>query len=141
MIDKGNDTAPFIQWLDEYTVGHPQLDAQHKQIVGIINDLYRILREKGGALKLDSIGNRLKSYTAGHLTYEIKLLTYAQYPDIDAHRRLHDSIVEKTAGMLASVERREKDAAGELLRFLKQWWLDHIRNEDRKYEQFVKKVV
>jgi hemerythrin len=76
----------------------------------------------------------LVQYTQTHFNHEEKIMQEAGYPDLAAHKALHDDMRKQTIGLrthLTSVTARD------VLVFLKKWWLDHIRGEDKKYASYV----
>jgi hypothetical protein len=68
---RGN-AATCMRCLRAYSVGDPSLDAQHKQIIGVINELLESLQHPNGHIDLRPILDRLLRYTAAHFKQEKK---------------------------------------------------------------------
>jgi hemerythrin-like metal-binding protein len=61
----------------------------------------------------------------------------AAYPDLERHLSLHQKLMERTKSISrAVVEQEDTEAA---LKFLKEWWMVHINEEDKRYVPHVKK--
>ncbi len=85
-----------ITWKDFYSVGDASLDAQHQQIVGVINELYEAMEKKSAQQAVKPILDRLVKYTFEHFKREEEAMAAAEYPDLIEHRALHDKIRQKT---------------------------------------------
>jgi hemerythrin-like metal-binding protein len=73
------------------------------------------------------------------LETEESLMAEAGYPALEEHILLHKELVRKTENVSREVF-MDKDL-DMILKFLKEWWSDHINKEDRKYAPFVKKIM
>ncbi|MCE5302346.1 MAG: bacteriohemerythrin [Planctomycetaceae bacterium] len=120
----------FIRWNDYYSVGDASLDAQHKQILAIINELYDAKQRGVDRQTIASLLGRLAQYTVDHFRYEEECLRAHEYPELAEHAILHEKMREKTLSWQANAD---LISGRDLLAFLKQWWCDHIQREDKKY--------
>jgi hemerythrin len=77
----------------------------------------------------------LEQYVYIHFDTEEALMREALYPDIDKHILQHPKFIERAK--LLFREAQKNDNAAEILRFLKEWWLNHIQHEDKKYYPFI----
>jgi hemerythrin len=128
----------FIVWSPFYSVGHPDLDGEHKQIIAMINDLFAALDHGNPQAVILGLLDRLLKYTQTHFDHEENVMRECGYPDLEQHQFLHDALRQKTVQLRADFN----PAAGpDLLRFLKQWWIDHIQGEDKKYAPYLKLTV
>jgi len=85
------------------------------------------------------ITNTLKEYSKIHFITEEAFLELAKYEDIENHKRLH----EKLTMQIDIIERKgliENDVSP-LLDFLKQWWINHINVEDKKYVAALRRTM
>ncbi len=124
----------FIAWKDFYSVGDPSLDAQHKQIIGIINDLYDAMQRGRDHKVLKPLLDWLVHYTVEHFRHEEQVMRECDYPRLREHGAHHERIRRNTAGLRDNVD---LVTARDMLRFLKDWWLGHIQGEDKKYAPYV----
>ena len=87
---------------------------------------------------LGDIVAALREYTVNHFKTEEQYFTHSGYPDVEQHRKIHRDFVatvEETARKLTYGQAVYGD---ELLQFLKNWLLNHIRVMDHQYAPFVK---
>ena len=128
----------YIVWNNDYSVGEPSLDAQHRQVIDLLNELYVAMQRGVDHQAVRPLLDQLVQYTVNHFQSEEKVLLAHQYPDFAQHRALHDKMRQRTMGL--------RDNAGlvtgrDLLVFLKEWWCSHIQEQDKKYEPYVSALV
>ncbi len=128
----------LLNWSDDLSVKVNGLDNQHKKLVDLINDLHNAMKEGKGKEKLGAILNELISYTKYHFSAEEKLMQDKNYPGYRQHKDEHDALTKKV------IEFSDQFAAGsvflsnEVLVFLKDWLVDHIKGTDKKYSPYMK---
>jgi len=122
-----------ITWKDEYSIGHEEIDDQHKKIVELINEL----DESDSPEITTSIISKVNGYVRHHLDYEEQLLQSLGYPEFEQHKELHIHYSKEISNLTVQATFLDNFAPAELLEFLKQWWDNHILIEDRKYKAFI----
>ena len=60
---------PFLQWIDGYAVGHEGLDAEHRRLVDLINEIH-IAELAGNAKQVGHLLDIFREATAEHLGHE-----------------------------------------------------------------------
>ena len=130
--------TPYVTWKDYYSVGEPSLNAQHRQIIDFINELHVAMQRGGDHQIVRPLLDQLVQYTVSHFQYEEEFMLARQYPDFAAHKAEHDKMRRRTIAL--------RDNAGlmtgrDLLVFLKEWWCNHIQEEDKKYAPFMNVLV
>ncbi|HLA83675.1 MAG TPA: bacteriohemerythrin [Thermoguttaceae bacterium] len=128
----------YIVWKPFYSVGYTSLDDQHQQILEIINDLYAAMERGDDRQVVPRLLDRLFEYTKTHFAFEERILREHGYPDLESHKKLHEAMRSKTAGLRSHVG---LVLGPDLLRFLKDWWLGHIQEEDQRYAPYVAAAV
>jgi hemerythrin-like metal-binding protein len=128
----------YITWKNDYSVGDSTLDAQHRQIIELLNELHIAMQRGVEHQTIRPFLDQLVQYTVSHFQTEEKLLLAHQYPDFAAHKVLHEKMQRRTIGL--------RDNAGlvtgrDLLVFLKEWWCGHIQEQDKKYEPYLSALV
>lgn len=126
----------YIIWNESNDTGIPIIDEQHRAIVSIINTLHYFIMKKKESEILESIMITLDQYTKFHFHTEEEIMKNLNYPELKEHIVHHKLLANDTKKV--SFEVRNENDPEILLRFLKNWWLDHICIEDRKYSQYFK---
>ncbi len=71
---KGGGHLPLHEWPESMSVGVPQLDADHKAIIRLINRLHEGLRSGSEAAALDQIFDNLVAYIEWHFAREEEIM-------------------------------------------------------------------
>jgi hemerythrin len=125
---------PLMTWTEKLSVGVGVLDEDHKRLVGMVNELYDAMQAGHGKETLGRILNELVRYTQVHFAREEKFFDQTGYAARAAHKPEHDNL---TAQVLDVQKKYQADAAASLsidvLRFLKNWLINHIQVNDQKY--------
>ena len=85
-------TALIFPWNDSYSVRIPQIDAQHKGLIRLINDLHSAMAAGKGKEALGTILDELVRYTESHFKYEEGMLRQRQYSGLAAHQSEHQKL-------------------------------------------------
>lgn len=133
---------PFVRWSAELSVGIEEIDAQHKVLVGLLNELHDAIHSRHGSSVVYDILRRLDEYTRVHFAVEESLMRILEYPGYEAHKAQHDQLIDEMKELRAKVEGGRATVSFELLHFLLRWLTEHIQKEDRRYsEHFLRSRV
>ena len=127
--------SQFIEWSDELSVGIEEIDAQHKVLVGLINEMHDAIQNRHGAAVADDILRRLRDYTVIHFAVEESLMRIFDYPEYEDHKSSHEYLIEQVRSLQHKVESGSHSISFELMHFLRTWLTKHIMEEDKRYEQ------
>jgi hemerythrin len=128
----------ILKWRESYETGVEQMDAQHKKLIQLVNQLYSILRQKDGLDVLDTILQEMSDYAEQHLRDEEALLQQYDYPELNRQKLSHQEYYETMHELFAEMEVDKYEAAQKIYRFLRKWWIDHIVGEDKEYGQYLR---
>lgn len=124
----------FFEWKDSYSVGVASLDAQHKELIKIINRLNEI-EERGGDLA--GVLNRLDWYVRHHFAFEESLMRGAGYAGLEAHIAEHRTFERwlRSGRFAMRAGGGEARDIGKIINdYLKDWLKNHILVVDMDYK-------
>ena len=127
----------LLNWSEDLSVKVRGIDNQHKRLVELINDLHNAMKEGKGKEKLGTILNELISYTKYHFSSEEKLMQKKNYPSYLQHKEEHDSFTKKVIEFNRQFETGSLFLSNEVLLFLKDWLVEHIKGTDKKYSPYL----
>ena len=125
-----------IEWIEEYSVGVAELDAQHIKIIEVINELNANQGLSSRSEKLHNLLGRIIVYAQQHLDYEEQLLKENNYPDLENHLEKHQDYKQKISDFAVEILEYREDLSPKLLDYLNHWWINHILKEDMQYKPF-----
>ncbi|WP_086929560.1 bacteriohemerythrin [Agarilytica rhodophyticola] len=127
--------SEYLKWTSDLNTNIHIIDQQHRKIADYINLLQTVQitkdRDQTGKVIADLI-----EYTISHFSYEEALMEEAGYPFLAPHKKVHQLFIDKINKYVARFEAGE-DITEELLAMLKNWLINHIKNEDGDYADLV----
>ncbi len=134
-----------IEWSEKFSVGVDEIDAQHRQLLELMNKLGDTA-DAEGSTKSGSFSalNAMVNYAELHFTTEESYLQRYSYPEYLTQKKEHEEFVEKVFSMMEQLEDEGVLTLGSIILFLHDWYVDHIIGEDQKYKDFIlgkKRVV
>lgn len=133
MKENDNKTEFLFAWEEEFSIGIPEVDDQHRRLVGFVNELHRAIRSRQGRAVSLAILARLAEYTRTHFLFEESLMRVTDYPDTAKHKQQHDDLVEKVVILQDKLIKENVPITFELLHFLKNWLMHHICEDDKNF--------
>jgi hemerythrin len=124
---------PLIVWKPEYAVGDRDLDAQHRKLIDLINELHEGMLHGKGAQVLQPVLAELVRYTKSHFANEERYMQAAGFPGFAAHKEQHTSLTKQVEGFVADVQNGKLALSLQISEFLKQWLDQHILGTDQVY--------
>lgn len=128
----------FIEWTPDLSVEVETFDQQHKRLIGLINNLYHAMREGEGHQLLGETLDELLAYTDYHFSTEERAFETYEYPQCEAHRLQHESLLRQARELKAKHVAGETVLTTEVLKFLQDWVVNHIKKCDRLYSPYLK---
>ena len=126
----------IIKWRESYETGIDSMDEQHQKLIELINKLYKVLRKEETNESVNMVQDEMEKYAKQHLQQEEALLESNGYPEFADHVTMHQSYLDKLKTL--TTESENEVAIKDTYAFLRQWWIEHIVTEDKKYGEFLK---
>ncbi|CAA7618069.1 bacteriohemerythrin [Magnetospirillum sp. UT-4] len=135
-----------LEWSDEFKLGLPAIDADHRDLLELCNEFLAAAQTGSAISQLAAILDRLVLRTRAHFVAEERLLDRHGYPGLAMHKAEHDRLLAQADNLKV----RFSDPAegqdthrltGEAADFLRFWLFDHIRTNDRPYQPFIRRLV
>ncbi|MBF0431040.1 MAG: hemerythrin family protein [Fibrobacteria bacterium] len=128
----------LISWNTNLSVQIVSIDEQHKELMRIMNELNDAMGQGKANDVLGNLLDELILYTVFHFSKEEGLFDKYGYPEAVAHKELHKLLVEKVKRFQKEFLEGASDLSEDLMMFLKEWLLNHIVGNDKKYTPFLK---
>lgn len=125
-----------IIWDNAWNIGHVEIDEQHRKWVDLFNNLESAFLSS----TLPDLNKVQKAtltavidYTSYHFANEEKLMSESSYPEAASHWRLHKAFKNDIYEKFESVRDGRLLLTSEILSVMRNWLLNHIQVEDRKF--------
>lgn len=127
----------MFEWKQEYSLGHPDIDAQHQRLFALASDLHSAMTQGKGKDTLSRTLQNLVAYTKMHFAAEERLMQIHGYSEYPAHKAAHDALTAQVLEFQHEFEAGRVGLTVQLLQFLKDWLRHHIGETDRKVATFL----
>ncbi|SHJ35336.1 hemerythrin [Clostridium amylolyticum] len=122
-------------WKDDYKVGVPLIDDQHKELFRIGDKAFKLLKDKMRLDKYDdivSILTELKDYTMYHFECEEKYMMESGYKGFFSHKVEHINFINKINEVdIDKIDLHQNSSILEILDFVYKWIDEHILVRDK----------
>ncbi len=130
-----------LPWSKKFALGFTTIDAHHKELVTMINDLNRAMKNGQSSNVVIEIIGRLNKYVVKHFQYEERHFDEFAFVESVSHKKHHHEFKEKVvelSGKYAEMRKLGECVDKELITFLVNWLMSHILEEDKKYVECFK---
>lgn len=128
---------PQLRWNQSLSVGISSIDDQHKTLVNLINELYSHMQSGSEKEATAATLDQLIQYTANHFKYEEENFDRHNYPDTKQHKEIHKKLVARVLQFQEEFNQGKADVSVELMDFLKDWLINHIKKVDKQYGPYL----
>ena len=133
----------LINWKDEFSIGIPAVDFEHRELIDLINTLHAQLMQQGTppeavATFLGEINVRI----GAHFALEEKEMRDRQYDQLAAHKADHERLLDDIRDLMDGYETAPggdeafRTAFGQKLQ---AWFVDHFRIQDARLHHLLEK--
>ncbi|NJC87433.1 MAG: bacteriohemerythrin [Desulfuromonas sp.] len=130
---------PLFIWKPSYEMGVPEIDLEHRQLVGTINELFEAMKTGQGREIMDQILDRLIDYAEKHFDNEESFMRAANYPGMPSHEQEHQRFRAHVLEMDMSRRAGKFPPSIELLTYLSDWLREHVTTADKEMGRHLKK--
>jgi hemerythrin len=132
-----------VNWSDLFRLGIPRIDDDHERLLALLEGVLEAVAAGEAADVIIGRLDVLATETEAHFAREEDLLDRANYPGLVAHRAEHDRLLSHLRHMrqiLLDGLPAEDDGSRTAM-VLRDWLLQHIREDDAAYKPSVLRLV
>ncbi|MCK4869254.1 MAG: hemerythrin family protein, partial [Alphaproteobacteria bacterium] len=132
---------PLIEWKDEFEIGIPSVDYEHRGMILMINKLHGKLAENGGKDMISDFLGEIHSLVSAHFALEEKEMIEMAYDAFEEHKDDHEDLLDQIRDMMDELERDDSgDIMKDLSRRLNHWFTEHFRTRDARLHNFLTSI-
>jgi len=122
-----------IQWKDRYNIGYKDIDAQHRVLLDILNQLIDLIELRKPPEGITDIFHGLCSYALTHFRTEERYMRAVGYPGLARQEAEHAQFVAQVLAFNQAYDPADPRLLKETQTFLRVWYLEHILRSDMDY--------
>jgi hemerythrin len=128
----------IMEWDDEYALGITVIDAQHKQLFRLSNELDAALKSGIRADEIDSLLIHMGEYAARHFTMEEKYMVESGYPGLGEQQEAHKAFAKRFAEIYMDFKNDGlgREITETLRRELTDWVREHVIGIDQQFGEY-----
>ena len=132
----------MLKWKKEYEIGVERIDIQHKKLVDIGEQVYKLIIKDGDHYDdIVTLLHELKDYTIYHFKTEEDLFEkHPEFLKAESHifeHRLFVKKIEKYFEDLELIDKEQKKVLLDLMTFISDWLVQHIVGSDKEYAPYI----
>lgn len=122
----------LMKWKDEYALGIPAIDHEHKELIDLINQaLESSTHDDSRDTVLDALGETYARISA-HFALEEKLMREQEYDHYEDHKSDHERLLDEIRDIMDEYEDTSRFSGESFAHALEHWFTDHFRLKDAR---------
>lgn len=128
----------LIAWRDEFAIGLPDVDYEHRELIAMINAAHESLvgRDAEAARIIAALGE-IHARIAAHFALEEREMRKLKYVSLAEHKDDHERLLDDILDIMDAVESPrdyDPEALGERL---SRWFTEHFRTHDSRLHRWI----
>lgn len=126
----------FITWKAEYSLGIPSADAEHRELIELLNEIYEeLVRTGAGESSTQDFLGELYAKISAHFALEEKLMRDHRYDGYREHKADHERLLNEIRDLMDEYEDSKELDAEAFSSKLDAWFSNHFRTMDARLHQ------
>ena len=122
----------LMQWKPEYSVGVESMDDEHREMIGLINDIYDKLESDPDADQIEQCLGDIFSTISMHFALEERLMRKNNYAEYQPHKDDHEELLDRIRDLMDDFAADTSSGAVKLEQSLSDWFAGHFSTFDAR---------
>lgn len=134
------NTLEIFPWNENFETGIPLIDAQHKRLIELLNQLVNHLAYQADAPALNAVFDQLKEYTVVHFADEEAIWNkhFGEEDWVGWHKHAHGDFIDEVIKLKQEENSKPlDDVIEDIVKFLTHWLALHILESDKRMAKVV----
>ena len=127
----------WVPWDHILKTGHAEIDADHREMVKLFNELADAAMHQKGKITCCSVLDKIIEYTISHFKHEAKLMAKYRYPKAEQHNAEHTLLIRQALKYRTKFETGTSGSYIEPVHFPEDWLTRHIVTSDKELAAFL----
>ena len=122
----------------ELSTGDAIIDRDHDRLLEILSNIMKLSQDSNASYsEIGTELSKLLEFLGSHFEYEYSIMKKYRYPDYEAHRQDHETIVDDLFEVVHRYEKLDPMARGISIRYIMSWFQIHVQAHDVKFCKFM----
>jgi len=127
----------LLEWNPAYSIGIPEVDAEHRAMIDEINRTHAALGERPVAAEAIARLGEIVAHISAHFALEEKNMRDRGYNAFGPHKDDHERLIDELLELTAEIDAAEAYDPAVLAAALDAWFGVHFRTHDARLQKFV----
>ncbi len=123
---------PLIDWRDEYEIGVPAVDHEHRELIGLINRLHDDMLVWDSDVTVSEYLGEIYARISAHFALEERIMRDARYDQYVEHKADHEKLLDDIRDIMDDYEDRHRYNDETLAQRLHGWFGVHFKTHDAR---------
>ncbi len=122
----------LIEWKEEFSVGIADVDHEHQELIGLINDLHDAMSGENASVTVMEFLGEIHSHVSAHFALEERIMRIHNYDQYQDHKDDHERLLDEIRDIMDDYEENAWFSDSEFAESLEKWFTNHFRNRDAR---------
>ncbi len=122
----------LIEWKDEFSLGVPSIDHEHRELIELINESYDHVAESNSNIAIQVFLGEIYAKISAHFALEEKLMKEINYDQYDEHKQDHEILLGDILDIMDECDQKTLLDEKEFSERLTPWFTEHFKTKDAR---------
>jgi hemerythrin-like metal-binding protein len=122
----------LIEWKEQYSLGVPEVDHEHRELIDLINALYESVKQARSDADVADFLGELYVRISAHFALEEKIMRDNGYDEYEDHKADHESLLDAIRDLMDDYEDGVYVDVERFGKRLDEWFSEHFRTRDAR---------
>jgi hemerythrin len=127
----------LIEWRSEFETGIDEVDAEHRELVELINALHREVGDKSDSDTISAFLGEVFARIAAHFALEETVMRKHAYDEYAAHKAEHERLLDEIRDIMDAHEAGSAEYGTALSTTVRDWFVNHFKYKDARLHRML----
>jgi len=122
----------LVDWREEFQVGVPAVDHEHRELIGLINKLHDNLLSPDSDVTVTQFLGEIHARISAHFALEERVMRDAKYDQFAMHKADHEKLLDEIRDIMDDYEEKHRFDDDTLADRLREWFTQHFKTHDAR---------
>lgn len=122
----------LIDWKEEFSLGIPAIDHEHREMIELINQTYQAVEEGRGGDRIGECLGEIYARISAHFALEERIMRERGYDEYADHKADHERLLDEILDIMDHCEDGRDFDEASFAETLREWFALHFSTRDAR---------
>ena len=122
----------LIIWKDAFSVGVPDVDHEHQQLISLINELHEAMTSTDSDVSVMDFLGEIYTNVSAHFALEEKVMREHNYDEYAEHKADHEILLDEMRDIMDDYEENAFFSDDAFANAVEKWFTNHFQTRDAR---------